>query len=654
MSIDRQRLEQEALQFISKGQNEKALERYVTLLKAEPRDLRLRQQVADLYLKLSRNPEAEKHLREIAKQLRAGGKDRMAIGVYKQVIRLKPDEAALYVEMGDCYGAASLPQDAKASWTKAVEMLARTRPDQAVEVVEKLIRLDPGDMPLKVRLAELCEAANWGERSSKEWRKLAQEARRLGRIEDRARFAEQALRRRPDDLESLSEAADARNAMGEYELALKHLQRALQQAPEALGVLRSLGEALDGLGAKDKARSVWREVARVAHREGDPEGRAAALRRAAEAGETDPAVLAELAEAQRLAERAALRLTDQAWAEPTSPTELALWARARTLAQYGFAERARVEVERTGSRALSLLVLLAELRAEVGDGKGAAQVLRALNPSKPEAIEQIGVRISVLEGRDALGLPSRPASPAPADDDELLEDEPTGGGDEDELLDDDALDEGMVEELDEDGLVDEGDGEGDGDAGDDGGWPTDDGLEAEDDPPTGGADEDASWSFLDEPAPAAAAPDLAADLFADVLGPPAAPSASAPRPAPAARPLPVAVEDAFALLLVGALDAAEAAAKRDRTLHGERALAAILERRGDAGTALRGLQDALDESAEADPGYAEALLALAALNIGAGKARRAQRQMDEAADLLGAAAEPELGRLRRAMALLGL
>lgn len=651
MSIDRQRLEQEALQFISKGQNEKALERYVTLLKAEPRDLRLRQQVADLYLKLSRNPEAEKHLREIAKQLRASGKDRMAIGVYKQVIRLKPDEAALYVEMGDCYGAASLPQDAKASWTKAVEMLARTRPDQAVEVVEKLIRLDPGDMPLKVRLAELCEAANWGERSSKEWRKLAQEARRLGRIEDRARFAELALRRRSDDLESLSEAADARNAMGEYELALKHLQRALQQAPEALGVLRSLGEALDGLGAKDKARSVWREVARVAHREGDPQGRAAALRRAAESGETDPAVLAELAEAQRLADRAAFRLTDQAWAEPTSPTELAVWARARTLAQYGFAERARVEVERTGSRALSLLVLLAELRAEVGDGKGAAQVLRALNPSKPEAIEQIGVRISVLEGRDALGLPSRPATPPAADDDELLEDEPTGGGDDDELLgDDDSLDEGMVDELEDDELEDQGDG----DAQDDGGWPTDDGLEATDDPPTGGADEDASWSFLDDPAPAAAAPDLAADLFADVLGPPSAPSAGAPRPAPAARLLPPAVEDAFALLLVGALDAAEAAAKRDRTLHGERALAAISERRGDAGSALRGLQDALDESAEADPGYAEALLALAALNIGAGKARRAQRQMDEAADLLGAAAEPELGRLRRAMALLGL
>lgn len=644
MSIDRQRLEQEALQFIQKGQNEKALERYVTLLKAEPRDVRLRQQVADLYLKLGKIPEGDKHLRELAKQLRTGGKERMAIGVYKQIIKLKPDDAPLYGEMGDCYAAASLPQDAKASWTRAIELLSRGRPDQAIIYVEKLIRLEPGELSLKVKVAELCEAANWGERASQEWRRLAQEARRLGRIEDRARFAENALKRRPDDVDALAEAADARNAMGEYDAALKHLQRGIGHAPHDRRMLGALGEALDGLGARDKSRAVWRELARVAWDAGDAAGRAEALGKAVAAGETDPGVLAELGEAQQLAERAALRLTDQEWAMPTGEAEGRAWVRARTLARYGFAERARVEVERQNLRSLAMLVLLAELRAEVGDNKGAAQVLRGLSVPRADAQQQLGVRISVLEGKLAEALAAAPPAPAAAEDDELLDDEPTGG-----LIEDD--------ELVDDELVDD--------------EPTGGGIAAPALAPLGAApapsgapsldEDDAAWSFLDEPAPAPPADDFDASFFADVLAPaPAAAPAPAPagRAAPASAPrsalgtaLPAAALDALALLRVGAVEAAGRAARGDRGLHGERLLARALAAGGDSAGALRGLQDAVDESAEADAGYAEALIELAALHAQAAKYKRAQRLLDEATDLGG---DPdEIALVRRAVSLLG-
>ncbi|MBL8615189.1 MAG: hypothetical protein JNM72_06230 [Deltaproteobacteria bacterium] len=648
MSIDRQRLEQEALQFIQKGQNEKALERYVTLLKAEPRDVRLRQQVADLYLKLGKIPEGDKHLRELAKQLRTGGKERMAIGVYKQIIKLKPDDAPLYGEMGDCYAAASLPQDAKASWTRAIELLGRSRPDQAIVYVEKLIRLEPGELALKVKVAELCEAANWGERASQEWRRLAQEARRLGRIEDRARFAENALKRRPDDVDALAEAADARNAMGEYDAALKHLQRGIGHAPQDRRLLSALGEALDGLGAREKSRAVWRELARVAWAVGDAAGRAEALGKAVAAGEADPGVLAELGEAQQVAERAALRLTDQEWAMPSGEAEGRAWVRARTLARYGFAERARVEVERLNARGLAMLVLLAELRAEVGDAKGAAQVLRGLSLPRADAQQQLHIRVGVLEGKLAEGLSAAPAAAPAAEDDELLDDEPTGG-----LLEDD----GLVD----DELVDD--------------EPTGGGIAAPALAPLGTAaasgpapsldDDDAAWSFLDEPAAAPAVDDLDPSFFSDVLAPaptaapsPTPPRSAAPTATSAAAPspmagvsLPAAAIDALALLRVGAVEAAGRAARGDRGLHGERLLARALAAGGDPSGALRGLQDAVDESAEADAGYAEALIELAALNAQAAKFKRAQRLLDEATDLGG---DPDdIALVRRAVALLG-
>ena len=46
MSIDRDRLEQEAMKLLRKGQTERALERYLALLKLDTRDRRIRQRVA--------------------------------------------------------------------------------------------------------------------------------------------------------------------------------------------------------------------------------------------------------------------------------------------------------------------------------------------------------------------------------------------------------------------------------------------------------------------------------------------------------------------------------------------------------------------------------------------------------------------------------
>jgi tetratricopeptide (TPR) repeat protein len=144
------------------------------------RGRRLRQQVADLYLKLGKLPEGDKHLRELAKQLRTGGKERMAIGVYKQIIKLKPDDAPLYGEMGDCYAAASLPQDAKASWTRAIELLSRGRPDQAIIYVEKLIRLEPGEL---VHLGVEEQLEGWSGISLVEWAERAPDVLPLDHLE---------------------------------------------------------------------------------------------------------------------------------------------------------------------------------------------------------------------------------------------------------------------------------------------------------------------------------------------------------------------------------------------------------------------------------------------------------------------------------------
>ena len=69
MAVDRNRLEQEAMRFLQKGQTDKAIAHYEKLLRLDPRDRRIRQKLAELYLKVGRTSEAERFFREIAQHL---------------------------------------------------------------------------------------------------------------------------------------------------------------------------------------------------------------------------------------------------------------------------------------------------------------------------------------------------------------------------------------------------------------------------------------------------------------------------------------------------------------------------------------------------------------------------------------------------------
>jgi tetratricopeptide (TPR) repeat protein len=441
---ERDKLEQEALKLLEKGQTDRALERYQALLKADPRDRRVRQKVAELLLKLGRAPEAERHLREIVKALVSSGQERAAISVFQQLVKMRADDAELRTQLGDAYLAAGFPNDARAAYEQSVEML-RIQPAKAVEVQRRIIKLAPGEFPQKVKLGELMEAANWTEAAFLEWRGLSQEAQRLGRPDDRARFLELALRLRPDNVEVKVDAAEARVAMGEPRLAVPHLEAAIKAAPGNARALALLGTAYEKLDQTELARGIWLTVARNLKDAGDVVGRADALRHAVSCGATDPVITAELSVADLQAERARLRLDGQDWAQPEVDAELLPVVRASVQARYGFPDRARRTLEGSGavrgSRAVR--VALAELLAATGDAAAAVRELAEIAPPSPAARDQLEIRSAALAGRlDSLSLrpaPSVSASPSPSAGRGSTSASPFGGDPDDEVIDDEEL-----------------------------------------------------------------------------------------------------------------------------------------------------------------------------------------------------------------------
>jgi len=422
--VNRDKLEQEAIQLMQRGQAEKALDRYLNILRMDPKDRRIRQRVAEVYLSLGRKAEALRHLTDVARGLASAGQERAALSVFNQVMDLRPDDHELRAELAQAYQVLGRRPEAREAWEEAFRLVDRRDPVAAITYARAVARLAPAEVPLQVRVAELLEASRKEDEAFDAWVALGREARRFGRADDQGRFLERALKLRPDDMDTLLSAAEARIVQGEARTALTHLQRAYGQDARNVRLLTLLGRALAKLGQLDKARKVWIQAARRHAETGDRDAQVDALRNALECGPDDPRLKAELETADAEARRFRVRLDEREWAAPRDEAEVACIVKAQTLRRYGFPDRARQVLEEAGPavrESLSWRVHMAELLVAADEAAAGVALLRDLAPA--DAVAQVELR----DRLEVLGVPSTPASAEP-EHEELVDDEPTDGG----------------------------------------------------------------------------------------------------------------------------------------------------------------------------------------------------------------------------------
>lgn len=400
--MDRNQLEQEAMQALNRGNLDGALKAYSTILRLDPKDRRIRQKVGELMLKLGRPAEAERQFREVAEALVKEGAHRAAVAVLKQVLALKPDDAALQQDLGDCYVASGYPNDARQHYDTAMRLwIGASKPALAAAAARKLAELSPGEPALRLKVAELCEAAGDAAGASRVYGEICEEYRRRGRPDEVGRVAEMALRLRPDDLGLLLDAAAARVEAQDWKRALGHLQPAFQAAPREPRVLDLLSRSFEGLGQVDKALKVIAELARIAEDRNDPVTEAEALRRAVRHLPDDAALGERLAAAESRVSRLERRLSALSLWQPATEAELRPQVRAEVLSRYGFHERAeeglRAALE-AAPDSLALLATLAEVLAARGATDDAVRVLERVVPRAGDDAGAVLDRIAVLRG----------------------------------------------------------------------------------------------------------------------------------------------------------------------------------------------------------------------------------------------------------------
>ena len=347
---------------VSKGQTGAAAQLLEELLRDSPNDWRARGRLAELYLKTENAQKAEVHLRQIGGHMMKDGQYKPAIAIYKQLVKLSPDDGEIVGRLGECQHQSRFLNEAKKCYSDAIALLAPSKPERAAHYAQKLLELAPDETSVRVRYAELLEGAGMRTSAAKEWTTLAGEATTRGRPNDRARFLEKLLQITPNDFDTLVGAAESRIAMGDAKAAFPHLQKAHAQSKDPVRVMELLARAFEAVGQGAKARQVWLECAKAAAKSGSVAIQKKALEAALRIQPDDEATQDELASLGGPRIQRDLALAKQPWAAATTEDEAKALTKAEVEARYGFPERAIRTLEAV-PKSVPIAVALAERRA---------------------------------------------------------------------------------------------------------------------------------------------------------------------------------------------------------------------------------------------------------------------------------------------------
>ncbi len=264
MSRNKARALKKAQQYLQKNNIDRALRELVSVVKEDPKDLRTRQKIAELLARQGRNAEAMKEFTVVAESYAHGGFFPKAVSIYKQMIRIEPDEMAHHLALGEVYQQLAHLSDAMDHFNVVAEHYeAKGTTKDRVKIYQKLSAILPESLEYAEKLANICLQDADPQAAFEVWKQLANRLAPKGTSDALLRAYEGMHKFHSDDLELTRKLADLYLDRGQPKKALEKLQEAFKVDSQDTETLNLLADAFVDLGQQDKAVAILKELARI-------------------------------------------------------------------------------------------------------------------------------------------------------------------------------------------------------------------------------------------------------------------------------------------------------------------------------------------------------------------------------------------------------
>jgi pilus assembly protein FimV len=379
MAGTRDRIVQSAEKNLSRGRLDQALSDYLRLLKDQPKDTFALNKAGDLCVRMGKPADAIEHFARIAEIYTSDGFFLKAIAIYKKINKIDPTRLDVYDRLAELYGRQGLTQDARSHYAVLAEQwLKKNDLKEAIAAYSKIAALDPGDLKIQTRLADLHRVAGQTDQAVARYDAIGGILQRRGAHEDSIAFFRKALELDSNDSGARAQIVRAYLAINDPSSAVT----VLESAPSTAEMRVLLAEAL--LARGDRAAAAAAAENAVDLEPADETARTLLFRIRLDDGDPDRALAAiapSVAEAMASGDfgHAAALLRPILVAHPNHPPTLERLAEIR---------------EAGGGPAESLAVRLSLAREAEGRGDltAAAEHYRRIlsaHPAQPEALARL-------------------------------------------------------------------------------------------------------------------------------------------------------------------------------------------------------------------------------------------------------------------------
>ncbi|HXY13369.1 MAG TPA: tetratricopeptide repeat protein [Terriglobales bacterium] len=237
--FNKQKVLNAAEKFVQQGKLPNAITEYEKILKADPKDLTVMNTVGDLYARVGNNDKAVDCFKSVGDAYASQGFTVKAIAMYKKLSKLKSSLESV-LRLAELYTQQGLFNDARAQYLQvAEEFLREGQLEQAVRIFQKTLEMDPENVAMRTRLAEVYVRLNKKTEAWQIFSAAAETLRAKGQLEAAEEILQRMLKLDPNSSYALLMRGRTAFDAGDMTGAISHLEKVadLDSNPDGLRAL---------------------------------------------------------------------------------------------------------------------------------------------------------------------------------------------------------------------------------------------------------------------------------------------------------------------------------------------------------------------------------------------------------------------------------
>src|SRR5260370_312518 len=141
---------------VQQGRLPSAITEYEKIIREDPKDLTVLNQIGDLYARVGEHEQAVSCFKKVADHYAQDGFTVKAIAIYKKLTKLSPGSYEIISKLAELYSQQGLFNDARVQYMQVADHLLRTGDNShAARIFQRILELDPENTVTQTKLADL-------------------------------------------------------------------------------------------------------------------------------------------------------------------------------------------------------------------------------------------------------------------------------------------------------------------------------------------------------------------------------------------------------------------------------------------------------------------------------------------------------------------